>query len=408
MKSSTLMPALLALARAAAIPEAAQPVVVPDAVLDDAIKDPLINYVGGPVYGMPFDPDDPEPMSANPFKPYLEGAAADGGDAAVPEENENDPSIGAQAWAALELEVLTVPDADDDGSNRPPGRGRRRRGPGEKNDDDEEEGLLERFDAMRARDLGEIAKGPTGGAVDARPSTPDFHQGLTKNKLCAAFLGLAWKTGELQRPVYQWQQEYVPWLVDNKGPYIYVLDGLRSIERVLWNIERALQYTTIFTPEEEHDIMGCYYHFSGLEWQFTRPPPIRTVDNGTSPAADAPEDPEAVGKRPFDIPRPKGPHPIKGPQPGGDSGPGPWFHRFPSLKKLLRLITSKAPVSEFAPYANRRIHKVLVNLDRSVMGVTKSLMDTFQTQKAKDNILYDIGKGQGINRNLLQAIEAYK
>ncbi|KAK2023029.1 hypothetical protein LX32DRAFT_628887 [Colletotrichum zoysiae] len=388
MKSSTVMPALLALAQAAAIPEVAKPVAVPDSVLDDAIRDPLINYVDGPVqgdpvghpiYGLPFDPWDPNPLSANPWQPYRESEGAEEAAAAARWEKEEDPAVGGAAWAVLELHAIAALDDPEDGPNP------------------------ERLVTLRARDLAETAKGTTG-ALPNSTLPADFHRGLTQQQICSAFLGITWKTGELLKPVYQWQPEYVPWLVENKGPYMQVLDGLRHIEWVLWKIRRGLQYTTLFTPEEEHAIMGCYYHFSGIEWQITRPYISDSVNNKTT--LEPPALPGRKGVRPSGIPEPQWPHPIKGKEmPVVIPGHSPWFHRHPSLKKLLRVITAKAPVSRYQTYANDRIHNVLRNLETS--NVAKALMDSFEIQKSKDQILYDIEKDQGIERALSLAKHAY-
>ncbi|KAJ0142374.1 hypothetical protein CTA2_1414, partial [Colletotrichum tanaceti] len=239
MRSATLVPALLAIAQAATVPQAAAAaaavvVTVSDETLDQAIAEPLINNVDGPVQG-----SDPSSFISSVIwerkwnTQYSTVAYND-----------------AESWAAIELEAAAALEGSD-----------------------AEDAEAERFVEARARDLAEVAKGP-GRVNVTKPIAPDFHQGITKDQLCAYFRGIAWKTGELQRPVYQWQYEYVPWLVQNKGPYIYVLDGLRYIEWTLAKIERALQYTTNFTPWEERDIIRCYYQFSGFERQVTRTPVV--------------------------------------------------------------------------------------------------------------------------------------
>ncbi|EFQ31834.1 uncharacterized protein GLRG_06978 [Colletotrichum graminicola M1.001] len=388
MRSLTLMPALLALSRAAAIPNPTQPahLAVSDEDLDAAIKEPLVNFVNGPVYGLPWYPDDPSPPSANPFKPYREDARVDDG-----VKGTSALSNGAMVWASLELQALAAAAAAA-------------RGPNDIDDDavipseedvrlitdmvlddgyafPDDEVLGRRSVETRSRDLEEIAKGPAGAAANATLPA-DYHRGLTKDQLCSAFGGLTWKASELMTPVYQWQPEYVPWLVDNKGPYVYVLDGLRHMEWILWKINRGLQYTTLFTPEEEQAIVRCWYQFSGIEWQRIRPV---NYTNEPSPS-----------RKPVQLSQPSvNKEPLPGP-----FHPKPWSTPRPSLKKLLRVITVKAPVSRYQSYATRRIHKVLVSLEIS-------LMETMQDPRMRDYIVYDTQKGQGIEQALRLAKEAY-
>ncbi|KDN69438.1 hypothetical protein CSUB01_05355 [Colletotrichum sublineola] len=362
MKSSiTLMPALLALARAAAIPEAAKAGVVSDAVLDTVTKEPVTNYLTNPpqapppAHGIPYDPWDPTPLSANPFKWYRESATVD--DNESEKDDGQEAAFGALAWAALELEAIVATEGHP--LSRP------------KHDDG---GNDERFTEMRARDLEVIARGPTGRAVNAT-TPPDFHRGMTKDEMCSRFRGLMWKTGELMRPVQQWQQEYVPWLIDNKGPYIY---------------------TTNWTPLEEHDILMCYFQFSGIEWRNLVPLNWKTGG--------------AAWKPPFDRDQHEWPHLLKVEQSPVDPPsrqPDPVLERHPSLKKLLRIITAKGPVSKYQTYANRRINNVLVNLERATMNVAKTLMDKFQNEKLKELMLFDIKPGQGVEHTLRQAKEAF-
>ncbi|KAK1964803.1 hypothetical protein LY78DRAFT_611573 [Colletotrichum sublineola] len=367
------MPALLALARAAAIPEAAKAGVVSDAVLDTVTKEPVTNYLTNPpqapppAHGIPYDPWDPTPLSANPFKWYRESATVD--DNESEKDDGQEAAFGALAWAALELEAIVATEGHP--LSRP------------KHDDG---GNDERFTEMRARDLEVIARGPTGRAVNAT-TPPDFHRGMTKDEMCSRFRGLMWKTGELMRPVQQWQQEYVPWLIDNKGPYIYVLDGLRHIEWVLLTIQRSMQYTTNWTPLEEHDILMCYFQFSGIEWRNLVPLNWKTGG--------------AAWKPPFDRDQHEWPHLLKVEQSPVDPPsrqPDPVLERHPSLKKLLRIITAKGPVSKYQTYANRRINNVLVNLERATM---------FQNEKLKELMLFDIKPGQGVEHTLRQAKEAF-
>ncbi|GKT41526.1 uncharacterized protein ColSpa_01707 [Colletotrichum spaethianum] len=399
MKSATLMPALLAIVQAALIPNDPKIIIVPDSVLDATIDEPLKNFVPGPVAGT--DP------SSLPLPSLNEGFES----LSSPEETS---LSGAQAWAAIELEATAALESSPEDA--------------------------ERFVEARARDLSEVAKGPGGkkgkkgsgkkgdgkkGNTTSKPAPPDFHRGVTREQLCTYFRGIAWKTGDLQRPVYQWQYEYVPWLIQNKGPYIklpsatyyganpviqYVLDGLRHIEWILWKIERSLQYTTNFTPEEERAIIRCYYQYSGYERQVTRlptgaPAPVSPTTAAAIPASTGnAELAEAAMKPPG---KGKGPGTGKSPVttlPGSDR----WARPFPSLKKLLRLITAKAPVSKYQSYANHRIHNVLQNLDRSAIGAAQGLINKFQSTAAKDYLVYDIEEGQGLKKALSEAINAYE
>ncbi|KZL85101.1 hypothetical protein CI238_09357 [Colletotrichum incanum] len=367
MKSITLLAALLDIVQAATIPEASKVITIPDSVLDAAISEPLVNFVSGTIAGT--NPSSLLPSSEGPESHSLSS----------PEEIS---LSGAEAWAAIELEAVAALGSSPEDA--------------------------ERLAEIRVRDLSEIAKGPGGGVnrdSTSRPAPPNFHRGVTKEQLCTYFRGIEWKTGDLQRPVYQWQYEYVPWLIHNKGPYIYVLDGLRHIEWILWKIERSLQYTTNFTPEEERAIIRCYYQFSGYERQVTRlptgaPAPISpTITAAATPTstrnvemAKAAVKPPGTGKSPVTT------------LPGSDR----WFRPFPSLKKLLRIITAKAPVSRYQSYANHRIHNVLQNLDRSAIGAAQALINKFQSTSAKDFLLYDVKEGQGLKKALSEAINAYE
>ncbi|GJC84331.1 hypothetical protein ColLi_07169 [Colletotrichum liriopes] len=321
------MTALLAVAQAATIPEASKVVTIPDSVLDAAINEPLVNYVPGPIAGT--NPSSLLPSSEDPESQSLSS----------PEEIS---LSGAQAWAAIELEAAAALGSSPEDA--------------------------ERLSETRARDISEIAKGPGGGFNrdrTSRPAPPNFHRGVTKEQLCTYFRGIAWKTGDLQRPVYQWQYEYVPWLIHNKGPYI----------------------------------------FSGYERQVTRlptgaPAPVsptttaaaNPTSTGSVEMAKAAEKPPGTGKSPVTT------------LPGSDR----WFRPFPSLKKLLRIITAKAPVSRYQSYANHRIHNVLQNLDRSAIGAAKALIDKFQSNPAKNFLIYDVKEGQGLKKTLSDAINAYE
>uniref|UniRef100_L2FAI8 Uncharacterized protein n=1 Tax=Colletotrichum fructicola (strain Nara gc5) TaxID=1213859 RepID=L2FAI8_COLFN len=162
---------------------------------------------------------------------------------------------------------------------------------------------------------------PTGG----RPKIPDFHVGLNADGVCRYFQGAAWKAQELRRPVEQFSPEYVPWLVENKGPYIYVLDGLREIEWSFWTLGRALEDTSSFTEEEQFKIARCVTLFAGSNLQLT------TAVN---------------------VPR--------------------YTHLF-GFRSLLRLLEEKAPISKYQTYANVRIVRVLENLGFSLDSVRDSV-----------------------------------
>ncbi|WYZ43927.1 hypothetical protein EsH8_VII_000363 [Colletotrichum jinshuiense] len=365
MKSTILLPAFLATAIAATIPEAAQAIVVPDTTLDAAIAEPLVNYVESNVAGS--DPAD--------FLSFEDDSAT--------QNLQSDEDAGELAWAAIHIEAL--------------------------------EGL-ETVEEMRdERPAPPVVRVPKDQGRPARPGKNDFHLGITKDQLCTYFHGIAWKTEDLKRPVYQWTYEYVPWLIQNKGPYIYVLDGLREIEWALWKIERALQYTSPFTENEERAIVRCYYAFSGYERQITvrpgtRPAPLAQPLLLSAPPASLPTfqpaTPAAAPKAtiaPRDMDRPF-PKPFPRPLPF----PFPWRRDNTSVKKLLRLITAKAPVSKYQSYANHRIHNVLLNLDRSTLGAVNGLINKFQTNEAKEYLVYDIKQGQGINKALDDAIKAYE
>ncbi|OBR10505.1 hypothetical protein CH63R_06197 [Colletotrichum higginsianum IMI 349063] len=398
MRSATLVPALLAIAQAATVPQAAAQaaavVTVSDETLDQAIAEPLVNNVDGPVQGR-----DPSSFISSVIwerkwnTQYSTVAYND-----------------AESWAAIELEAAAAIELEAAAAL-------------EGSDPEDADADAERLVEARARDLAEIAKGP-GRVNVTQPIAPDFHRGITKDQLCAYFHGIAWKTGELQRPVYQWQYEYVPWLVQNKGPYIYVLDGLRYIEWTLAKIERALQYTTNFTPWEERDIIRCYYQFSGFERQVTRTPRVAPAP---APASLVVPREEAVPTAtiPGIYPHPTTPMNFEAPEtevipPGHGKGPskgpakshrgpfGPWFLPHPSLKKLLRIITAKAPVSRYQSYANSRIHNVLQNLDRSTSGAVAGLLRKLQTPEAKGSLIYDTVEGQGLRKALAEAVRAFE
>ncbi|TQN69178.1 hypothetical protein CSHISOI_06294 [Colletotrichum shisoi] len=420
MRSATLVPALLAIAQAATVPQAAAAqaaaaavVTVSDETLDQAIAEPLVNNVDGPVQGR-----DPSSFISSGIwerkwnTQYSTVAYNDG-----PVQGRDPSSFissgiwerkwntqystvaynDAESWAAIELEAAAALEGSDP---------------------EDADADAERLVEARARDLAEIAKGP-GRVNVTRPIAPDFHRGITKDQLCAYFHGIAWKTGELQRPVYQWQYEYVPWLVQNKGPYIYVLDGLRYIEWTLAKIERALQYTTNFTPWEERDIIRCYYQFSGFERQITRTPRVVVPASAPAPAPASlvmPREEAVPTATPMNFEAPetevtppgRGKGPSKGPAKSHRGPFGPWFLPHPSLKKLLRIITAKAPVSRYQSYANSRIHNVLQNLDRSASGAVAGLLRKLQTPEAKGSLIYDTVEGQGLRKALAEAVRAFE
>ncbi|OHE94406.1 hypothetical protein CORC01_10334 [Colletotrichum orchidophilum] len=386
MKSHLLLPAaLLSLAGAATIPESANPntanpIVVPDSVLDAAIREPLQNFVAGPVRGS--DPAQLLPVGATEPSEAEEYALA---------------AAGQVAWAAIELEA-----SDALG--------------GLASSSAEQESLSE----ARAAAVNAIAKNVDASSAAAADDPPrrepnDFHLGITKDQLCEYYKGIAWKTGNLQRPVYQWQYEYVPWLIYNKGPYIFVLDGLRHIEWILWKIERALINTTAFTPEEEFEILSCYYDYSGRETQITRvptgAPALPQNTTGPSPSLLPRDlvDPVTTATITIQPPQPTDLPPINRPGHRGASWPHiPWRREHPSLKKLLRLITAKAPVSKYQSYANHRIHNVLRQLEQTTLASAVALRDKFQDPSIQVFLDYDIAPGQGIRRAFEVAVEAYE
>ncbi|KAK1636357.1 hypothetical protein BDP81DRAFT_489834 [Colletotrichum phormii] len=380
MKSQLLLPAaaLLTLTHAATIPESAKPIIVPDSTLDAAIREPLQNFVDGPIHGTDpsasFPPD--HPSENGEYKLAVAGEVA---------------------WAAIELEASVAlagsVSASDEGEN--------------------------------LRDAATVAVNSIARSGVAPPDPPhrephDHPEGITKHELCEYYKGIAWKTGDLQTAVYQWQYEYVPWLVHNKGPYIVVLDGLRHIEWVLWKIEQAL-HNARFTHEDEFDILACYQDYSGRELQITHvptnAPPLATQTTANMtiglpthtmvlPRGVA-EVTTTVTVRPT---RTTAPHPEEHkPQEAGTSWPHlPWRRDHPSLKKLLRLITAKAPVSKYQSYANHRIFNVLRQLEHTALASANALRHKLKDPHHQSLLDYDIWKGQGINHAFEVAIKAYE
>ncbi|TDZ17932.1 hypothetical protein Cob_v009224 [Colletotrichum orbiculare MAFF 240422] len=221
----------------------------------------------------------------------------------------------------------------------------------------------------------------------------DFHHGITADAVCTYFRGAAWKARDLRRPVQQWEYENVPWLIQNQGPYIYVLDGLREIEWVFWRVERSLQYVSVFTEEEEWQIARCYYEFSGYERQLTTlPPGVPIVVRPASETSDL-EERQVSGPG------------LIAPQPPAVFVP--WIRRF-GIKSLLRLIQGKANVSRFQTYANHRIVNVLENLRRSVLGASEGLQRKFQTPRVVEFLRYDLQPLQGISSAFNEVIIAYE
>ncbi|KAK1705849.1 uncharacterized protein CLUP02_14174 [Colletotrichum lupini] len=398
MKSQLLLPAaLLTLTHAATIPESAKPIIVPDSTLDAAIREPLKNFITGPVHGI--DPSAFFPATALSENDEYKLAAA-----------------GEVAWAAIELEASAALAGSVSASH-------------------EGESL---------RDAATVAVNSIARSGVAPPPPPPHpphsdpphrephghHEGISREQLCEYYKGIAWKTGDLQTAVYQWQYEYVPWLVHNKGPYIVVLDGLRHIEWVLWKIEQAL-VNAHFYYEDEFDILKCYQDFSGRELQITHVPttapalPTQTTANMTIglPTNTMAHRPRAIDEqlvtttvtiqpaRPTTPPPPPG-HPENNndrPEEAGNSWPHlPWRRDHPSMKKLLRLITAKAPVSKYQSYANHRIYNVLKQLEYTALASASALRSKLRDPHHQSLLDYDIWKGQGINHAFEVAIAAYE
>ncbi|KAK1481868.1 hypothetical protein CTAM01_13803 [Colletotrichum tamarilloi] len=398
MKSQLLLPAaLLTLTHAATIPESAKPIIIPDSTLDAAIREPLKNFITGPVHGI--DPSAFFPATAFSENDEYKLAAA-----------------GEVAWAAIELEASAALAGSVSAS-------------------DEGESL---------RDAATVAVNSIARSGVAPPPPPPHpphsdpphrephghHEGISREQLCEYYKGIAWKTGDLQTAVYQWQYEYVPWLVHNKGPYIVVLDGLRHIEWVLWKIEQAL-VNAHFHYEDEFDILICYQDFSGRELQITHVPttapalPTQTTANMTIglPTNTMAHRRRAIDEqlvtttvtiqpaRPTTPPPPPG-HPENNdnrPEEAGNSWPHlPWRRDHPSMKKLLRLITAKAPVSKYQSYANHRIYNVLKQLEYTALASASALRSKLRDPHHQSLLDYDIWKGQGINHAFEVAIAAYE
>ncbi|KAF4914207.1 hypothetical protein CGCVW01_v010679 [Colletotrichum viniferum] len=216
---------------------------------------------------------------------------------------------------------------------------------------------------------------PTGG----RSKIPDFHVGLNADGVCRYFEGAAWKVQELRRPVEQFSPEYVPWLVENKGPYIYVLDGLREIEWSFWTLSRALEYTSSFTEEEQFEIARCATLFSGSNLQLTTVPRLPPTGPGpVVPPRPLPTTSTSTTVRPAPVPQTTSLSPFPTPTilPRDNEAKAVNVPRYTHLfgfRSLLRLLEEKAPISKYQTYANIRIVRVLENLESSLMNVRGSV-----------------------------------
>ncbi|KAJ0269743.1 hypothetical protein COL940_012201 [Colletotrichum noveboracense] len=216
---------------------------------------------------------------------------------------------------------------------------------------------------------------PTGG----RPKIPDFHVGLDADGVCRYFQGAAWKTQELRRPVEQFSPEYVPWLVENKGPYIYVLDGLREIEWSFWTLGRALEYTSSFAEEEQFKIARCATLFAGSDLQLTTVPRLPPTGPGpVVPPRPLPTTSTNTTVRPAPVPQTTSlsrfPTPTILPRDNeAEAVNVPRHTRLFGFRSLLRLLEEKAPISKYQTYANVRIIRVLENLGFSLDSVRTSV-----------------------------------
>ncbi|KAL0934836.1 uncharacterized protein CTRU02_209427 [Colletotrichum truncatum] len=390
MKSVLIFPALLATTFGAAISVAEADDLVADFTsepftIDDLTVEPYINAISAAIEG-----EDPEA--------FLNETAPDF-------DIEKD---GAAAWAKIQAEMYG--DVPKSGATA-----------------DVEDTLLKWSGFHLTKD--EKHAPPKGNNIwwPSRPGGPnDFHHGITADGLCLYLWGAAWKVHELRRPVQQFEPENVPWLIQNKGPYIYVLDGLREIEWVFWKVERSLQYASAFTEEEEYKIVRCYYQFSGFERQLTTLPgnPIPVIPRPASAtvASPTPTQQSSDGKLAIED------HELQLSRTNTAWNPEETFkmlpypvhdlstrqlHRIPLIrrfgfKSLLRLIASKAPASRFQNYANSRITRVLSNLERSVLGASHGLFVRFQNPRAKSFIQFDVGGNQGLISAFAQATRAYR
>ncbi|KAF4826933.1 hypothetical protein CGCTS75_v008712 [Colletotrichum tropicale] len=216
---------------------------------------------------------------------------------------------------------------------------------------------------------------PTGG----RPKIPDFHVGLNADGVCRYFQGAAWKAQELRRPVEQFSPEYVPWLVENKGPYIYVLDGLREIEWTFWTLSRALEYASSFTEDEQFKIARCATLFAGSNLQLTTVPRLPPTGPGpVVPPRPLPTASTNTTVRPAPVPQTTSLSPSPTPTilPRDNEAKAVNVPRYTHLfgfGSLLRLLEEKAPISKYQTYANVRIVRVLENLGWSLDSVRTSV-----------------------------------
>ncbi|KAI8304367.1 hypothetical protein K4K61_006220 [Colletotrichum sp. SAR11_59] len=216
-------------------------------------------------------------------------------------------------------------------------------------------------------------------ATGGRSKIPDFHVGLNADGVCRYFQGAAWKAQELRRPVEQFSPEYVPWLVENKGPYIYVLDGLREIEWSFWTLGRALEDTSSFTEEEQFKIARCVTLFAGSNLQLTTVPQLPPTGPGpVVPPRPLPTTNTTTTVRPAPVPQTTSLSPFPTPTilPRDNEAEAVNVPRYTHLfgfRSLLRLLEEKAPVSKYQTYANVRIVRVLENLGFSLDSVRDSV-----------------------------------
>ncbi|KAF6840728.1 hypothetical protein CMUS01_03825 [Colletotrichum musicola] len=268
---------------------------------------------------------------------------------------------------------------------------------------------------------------PNGGP--AAQQIQDYHYGITAQAICGYFRGIAYKTRELRRPTEQWQQENVPWLIYNKGPYIDVLDGIRLIDDVLWKIARGLQYTSVFTRDEERWIARCYYEWSGYEQQITTLPPVTgpiVVPGPVFGPGDDLDDDDIDGVTTLPIPTNPGTglngrqvatdddgntyvYPPYTGYPGPIRGPVtiPLRRRF-NFKNLIRLIGSKAPISRYQSYANHRIANVLYNLENTVYNLGQGMLRKISNDQIREFLLFDLSASQGLAQTIKTAQILYE
>ncbi|KAK2731903.1 hypothetical protein CKAH01_08775 [Colletotrichum kahawae] len=224
--------------------------------------------------------------------------------------------------------------------------------------------------------------------ADGRPKIPDFHVGLSADGVCKYLKGAAWKVQELRRPVEQFSPEYVPWLVENKGPYIYVLDGLRMIEWAFWQLGRSLEYASSFTEEEQLKIAFCHTFFAGSRIQLTTVPPLgprpvvapRPLPTTTARPAPVPQtNLPVLFPTPTILPRDNEAEAVDRPL------PNKWV--LFGFGPLLRLLEEKAPLSKYQTYANVRITRVLRNLGKSMDITAESIIRKIRSPRANEFLI---------------------